>query len=200
MLNVLWGSLILVSLGFGVLNGRVFAASQQMLNAAARAISLSVQLAAGYAFFGGVMEILSSVRGDAAIARLLRPVLRRCFPTLTRPDTQNAIAMNLSANLLGLGNAATPYGLAAMRLMQRDEQPAERLTDAMCLFLVINSTSLQLLPTTVLTMRTALDSDTPFAIIVPTLAATLISTVFGVTACVIWIRIRNKVWKKQARC
>lgn len=200
MLNILWGSLILVSLVFGAINGRIFSSSQQMLDAAARAISLSLQLAAGYAFFGGVMENLASIGGDAAIARLLRPILRRCFPTLTKPDTQNAIAMNLSANLLGLGNAATPYGLEAMRLMQRDERPAEKLTDAMCLFLVINSTSLQLLPTTVLTMRAALASSAPFAIIVPTLAATLISTLFGVAACFTWIKIRNKVWKKQAPC
>lgn len=200
MLGMLWGGLILLSLVFGALNGRIFASSQQMLDAAARAISLSLQLAAGYAFFGGMMEILSAIGGDAAIARLLAPMLQRCFPSIKQADTRNAISMNFSANLLGLGNAATPYGLEAMRLMQRDEQPQERLTDAMCLFLVINSTSLQLLPTTVLTMRSALSSAQPFAVIIPTLAATLASTAVGATCCLLWVKWRNRAWKKQAHC
>lgn len=189
MLDKIWAAMIVVSLGFLAFLGKLGDASRLLLIGAENAVSLTIRLCAGYAFFCGLMELMDAVGASKALSRLLSPLLKRLFPSVTMGDTRKAIIENFSANMLGLGNAATPAGIEAMRLLKRDGGDGDRATKAMCLFLVINSTSIQLLPTTVITLRQAAGSVSPESILVPTLISTAVSTAAGILLCKLLERV-----------
>lgn len=183
MLNYLWGGMLSASILYAFANGSWRGLWETMLGGAGRAIAFTIQLAAGYAFFCGFLRIARDAGVQRAFTRLLQPGLRRLFPSLRGQASVEAIAMNFSANMLGLGNAATPMGIEAMRAMQAESLADARVQEDMRLFLVINATSLQLLPTTVLTLRATAGSAAPAAVIGPTLLCSLVSTVVGVLLC-----------------
>lgn len=174
LLQYLWAGMILSSLIWGVLTGKGNLILPAGLEAAGRAIALSLEMAGGYLFFCGLMNIVKKLKIHQLLSDLLRPVLFRMLGTLPQ-ETAGAVAMNLSANLLGLGNAATPYGIRAAELLD-----AHGSRHALYLLLIINATSIQLLPTTVLTLRNAAGSANANAILLPSLAATCASTLTGV--------------------
>lgn len=174
LLQYLWAGMILSSLIWGVLTGKGNLILPAGLEAAGRSIALSLEMAGGYLFFCGLMNIVKKLKIHQLLSDLLRPVLFRMLGELPQ-ETAGAVAMNLSANLLGLGNAATPYGIRAAELLD-----ASGSRHALYLLLIINATSIQLLPTTVLTLRTAAGSANVNAILLPSLAATCASTLTGV--------------------
>ena len=174
LLQYLWTGMILSALIWGVLTGKGKMILPAGLEAAGRAVALSLEMAGGYLFFCGLMQIVKKLKIHEALSRFLRPVLFRLMGTLPM-ETAGAVAMNLSANLLGLGNAATPYGIRAAELLD-----ATGGRHALYLLLIINATSIQLLPTTVLTLRNAAGSANVNDILLPSLAATCASTLTGV--------------------
>lgn len=178
MLQWLFLLMILLSLLYGLLTGRAALLLPAALEGASGAVSLTLRLLSGYLFFMGMMELVKALRLHEKLARLLRPVLSRLMPGLQNPAIPNAVSLNLTANLLGLGNAATPTGMEAVRLMDAENTHASR--HAICMLLILNATSLQLLPTTVLTLRIAQGSAAPNAILLPTLLCTAFSTLVGV--------------------
>jgi spore maturation protein A len=182
VMNYLWAAMGIVGIVWGLAAGRGGQMTQGTLNAAMEAVALCVRLAGGFALWSGMLAILERAGVIDGLTRAAAPLMRRLFPGAA-PEARNAIAMNLTANVLGLGNAATPMGLEAMRQMGGDA-PNGAATDAMCMFLVINASSVQLFPTTVIALRAAAGSAAPASILLPTLAATLISTAVGVLACV----------------
>ena len=126
--------------------------------------------------------------------RLLKPLLRLLMPSVKREETKQAVTMNLSANLLGLGNAATPMGMSAMRLMEQERMETPAVQHAMYMLLILNATSIQLIPTTVLTLRIAAGSAAPNAILLPSLLCTAASTAVGVSLGLIcrgWMEKRH---------
>lgn len=141
------------------------------------AIALTLRLGAGYMFFCGLMEIAKELHVQSGLEKLIRPLMMRLMPDVQKSETREAITMNLSMNLLGVGNAATPAGIEAVRLM--DQEGARQ---DLYLFLILNATSIQLLPTTVLTLRTAAGSADVNAVLLPTFLCTAFSTLVGVTA------------------
>ncbi|MDD3410694.1 MAG: hypothetical protein PHY12_07765 [Eubacteriales bacterium] len=188
MLHYVWCGMVVFSVLFSVCAGKQEALFAQVLSGAEGAIALSLKLAAGYAFFCGLLEILKGLNGPARLSRLLSPLIRRLFPAVREEATREAIVMNFTANMLGLGNAATPMGIRAMEQMALERERGADVSGAICLFLVINSTSLQLLPTTVLSLRTAAASAQPGAIVLPTLLCTTVSTVVGSALALLWGR------------
>lgn len=180
LLGAIWGGMILISIVYGLASGNVGLLLPGALAGAADAVSLSLKLLAGYLFFCGMIEIVKALGVPQKLSKALSPLLRLLFPAVTRQDTREAIVLNFSANLLGLGNAATPMGIAAMERMEEERRDNGAVLHGMYMFLVINSTSLQLLPTTVIALRAAVGSDTPEAVLLPTLACTALSTVVGV--------------------
>ena len=180
MIHQIWFMMMAFSMGYACLNGR----AEEMLSAALggteRAVSVSFQLCAGYLLFCGLMEIARALHVEKGIQRILRPLLKLVMPNVKKEETRGAIAMNLSMNVLGLGNAATPMGLEAMRHLAAEQalQPAIRHDRNM--LLILNATSLQLLPTTVLTLRAAAGSADVNAVVLPTVLCTAFSTVVGV--------------------
>ncbi len=180
MLQIVFGGLAGLSLLYGLITGRGEQVAAAMLSGAEEAVQAAVAMAGGFAFFCGMTAILRRAGAVEALGRRLAPLLSHLLGPGLPPDALEPVLLNLSANLLGLGNAATPMGVEAARRMGRG---SERAGNALCLFLVINSSSVQLLPATVIALRAAEGSVHPGSITLPALAATTISTAVGVIAC-----------------
>ena len=163
-----------------------------LLDGAGSAASVCVALLSSYAVWLGLMQVWEESGINRAIARLLRPICKRLFKTNDR-ETLTAVSVNLSCNLLGLGGAATPYGVKAAALLDKTEH-AEY---ASCMFFALNATSLQLLPTSVVGLRASLGSGAPADIILPTFLCTAFSTLL---ACFLtWLFLRPKKEKAHAQ-
>ncbi|MDJ0786506.1 MAG: nucleoside recognition domain-containing protein [Myxococcota bacterium] len=191
MLNGIWLALVLIAVGVGAYAGTMEAVSKAALDQAVFAIQFVIKLAGGMVLFLGLVRAASAGGLMQLVVRGLRPLLRRLFPDVPADHpAMSAIVMNFAANVLGLGNAATPFGLRAM--VELDKLNAHRgvATNAMALFLAINTSSIVLLPPTGTVMaRVATGSEIPFAIWLPTLFATLCSTVVAVSACLLLQRL-----------
>jgi len=188
MMNYAWAALALAGIAFAMASATGGEVPGTFLRAAMEAVSLAIRLAGGFAFWSGLVAIVEDSGLARSLARLLAKPLSRLFPGVAMDgEAGQAITMNLTANILGLGNAATPMGLKAMRLLGTEAREAVA-TDAMCLFLVLNASSVQLLPTSVIALRAAAGSATPASILLPTLLATTVSTVIGVAACLLLAR------------
>lgn len=186
MLDAVFGGLLGASVLWGLIRGEGDAVMSAALNAAGEGVQTALTLAGGFAFFCGLMNILRRAGAAEALARRLTPGIRRLMGAEVPGDAVPFIAMNLTANLLGLGNAATPMGVEAARRMAAGEEAG----DALCLFLVINASSVQLLPATVIALRAAAGSADPGAVALPTLLATGVSTLTGILACAAARRLR----------
>ncbi len=163
---------------------------QAALGGCEDAIALTLRLGAGYLLFCGLLEIAKAAGAARGLEELMHPLLRWLMPTVSRKETREAVALNLSMNLLGLGNAATPQGLKAVRLLSEEETAAPSVRHDLYMLLILNATGLQLLPTTVLTLRTAAGSANAQAVVLPTLLCTLFSTIVGILPA-LWLRRRK---------
>ena len=186
MMNVIWGGMIVLALLFGLSGGIVEQLNDSMIQGALDAVTIMLKMAGGFAVWCGLMEILKRIGAVEGLTRLLRPVLSFLFPDINRQETLRSITMNLSANMLGLGNAATPMGVKAMSLLAQESGNIETASRAMCMFLVLNASSVQLFPGTVMTLRMVMGSVSPGAIILPTLIATAASAAAGIGCCLLF--------------
>lgn len=174
----LWFGMIGSALLWAMVTGQGNVILPAALEGAANAIQVSLQLLAGYLFFCGMISVVNKLKIQQNLCRLFQPVMKRLFGRETDKTALEAVGMNLSANLLGLGNAATPYGMKAAQLLDGAAGGGNR--HGLYMLLIINATSIQLLPTTVLTLRIGAGSAVPNAIVLPSLAATAVSTGVGV--------------------
>ncbi|MEG1014358.1 MAG: spore maturation protein A [Clostridia bacterium] len=179
-LQWIWFLMAAVSLIYGCVTGRGGIMLEAAMKGSSEAISLIVNLGAGYLLFCGFIEMAKGAGVPAYLNRLLQPVLRLLMPSVRREETKQAITMNLSANVLGLGNAATPMGMNAMKMMEAERLQNPAVGHAMYMLLIVNATSIQLIPTMVLTLRMAAGSAQPNAILLPSLLCTAVSTCVGV--------------------
>lgn len=143
------------------------------------------------------MEIAANTSIIDKILKLLRPILKRLFPKVEKDSKEyKEMCMNIVANLLGLGNAATPLGLKAMQTLQQKNKDKKTLTDTMAMFIVLNTASLQIIPTTVISIRASLNSTDPTKIIVPVWIATISAAIAGISAIKIFSKIeeKKKLW------
>ncbi|MDR0928316.1 MAG: spore maturation protein A [Oscillospiraceae bacterium] len=182
-----------VGLIWGMAAGRSAALSEAALSAVMDAVQMALKLAGGFALWSGMLAIVERSGAIRAATRAFAPLLGRLFPHVKKGSPAlEAMAMNMTANMLGLGNAATPIGLRAMRLLGEDAPKGGAATDAMCMFLVINASSLQLFPSTVVALRAAAGSASPASVVLPTLLATLVSTVVGIASCALLARLGKR--------
>ena len=151
-------------------------AIRAMLTGSTNAVNLALSLLASYGFWLGFFKLLEKTGASRIITRLLRPIIRFLFKNVDS-QTESLISMNMSANLLGLGNASTPLGVNAMQLLCGKD---EKVNTNMIMLVVISATSLQLIPSTVIGMRIARGSLSPTAFLLPCIVATILSTVIGV--------------------
>lgn len=177
--------------GVGGDNGAMARLAKAIVDEAASAVTLAIGLAGIMAFFLGVMKVGEAGGLLRALSRLLQPVMGRLFPTIPAAHpASGAMVMNVSANILGLGNAATPFGLRAMAALDSLNPVKGTATDAMVLFLAINTANVTILPANVIAMRAAAGSADPAGVIATTLFATLVSTAFAIAAA----RAGGRLW------
>lgn len=188
MLNYIWAGMILLGVIYGVCTGQMSALTGGALDSAREAVSLCITMAGVMALWMGLMEIAQESGMITKMTKGIRPFLRFMFPRL--PEDHPAgeyIATNLIANVLGLGWACTPAGLKAMeQLAELEEQRGKKVTAAsneMCTFLILNISSLQLIPVNMIAYRSQYGSANPAVIIAPALVATLFSTIISVIYC-----------------
>ena len=173
-----WTGMVVLSLLFGLFTGRLDAVANAALEGANSAIELSLSMAGILCLWSGVMEIMNVCGLSSALARTFRPLLRRLLPNACRDEeTLAAISANVSANLLGLGNAATPLGIRAARRMARGCDGVA--SDELCLLVVLNTASIQLLPATIASVRAAAGCRTPFDILPAVWLASVLSVTVG---------------------
>jgi spore maturation protein A len=161
-----------------------------MLLGSENAVSLALKLVASYAFWLGLFSLLEKLKITDFLAKILRKPIRFLFPNESE-ETEKFITLNVSANLLGLGNASTPMGINAVKNMYKG-----KITDNISTFIVLSATSLQILPTTVISLRVGAGSSSPMSIFFPSLIATITSTLLGLLICKLIAFSR----KKRAKC
>lgn len=184
MMNFVWAAMCCVGLVWGLAVGNAAQMGQAALSSGVEAVALALRLGGGFALWCGALQILEEAGAMRALCRALAPGMKALFPTLAKDShAREAIAENFAANMLGLGNAATPAGVRAMRLLQAEERAGDAATNAMCMFLVLNASSLQLFPATVVSMRAAAGAQNPASIVLPTLCATAVSMLTGGLCC-----------------
>lgn len=188
-----WSGMVLLSLIFGFATGNLDAVANAALDGAGSAVELSISMAGILCLWSGVMEIMNVCGISAGLARAFRPVLRRLMPEACRDEaTLAAVSANVSANLLGLGNAATPLGIQAARRMAQG--CGGIASDELCLLVVLNTASIQLLPTTIASLRAAAGCRTPFDILPPVWVSSIFSVTVGlVTAWLLSRRGRRRL-------
>lgn len=192
-MNYLWGGMLIVGIIYGALTGNLNEVTNGAINASKEAVSLAVALLGVTAMWSGLMEIASGAGIIDWMTRKIRPILRFLFPRITdgHPALE-AISVNMIANFFGLGAAATPSGLRAMEELEGLEEerrkkgcgvPRGTANREMCTFLIVNISSLQLIPVNVIAYRGQYGSVNPTAIVGPAIAATAVSTLAGVVFC-----------------
>lgn len=196
MLNYLWGGMILIAVVYGAVTGNVQAVGNAALDSSKEAVELCITMLGVMALWTGVMQIAEASGLTRKLIRLLRPVLHFLFPEIPEDSKANGyIASNMIANFLGLGWAATPFGLKAMEELQKinvaQGGKKEVASRAMCTFLIINISSLQLIPVNIIAYRSQYGSVNPAGIVGPAILATLASTV----AAVLFVAVTNKKGK-----
>ncbi|MGN0416090.1 MAG: nucleoside recognition protein [Agathobacter sp.] len=194
-MNYLWGGMMIIGVVYGALTGNLGAVTDQALASAKEAVSLCITMASAMAFWVGIMRIAEREGMIERIAYRMGPLLTFLFPTVPKESEARAhIAANMVANILGLGWAATPAGLMAMKELKLLDARSGRATDAMCDFLILNISSLQLIPVNIIAYRSEYGSVSPTAIVGPSILATLVSTL----AAVVFIKVRRLLSGKQA--
>lgn len=187
MLGYIWGGMIIVSFVCSLYTGKMEELSSAVLNGAGKAVELLISLLGIMALWSGLMKIADKGGITSILAKLFSPILRLLFPDYKKDSPAlNAICANMAANLLGLGNAATPFGIAAMREMQKENKNPKKANKSMAMFVVLNTASIQLIPTTIAAMRSASGSNYPFDIIVAVWVVSVLSLIAGIAAAKIF--------------
>lgn len=197
MLNLIW--LILLSTGiiFAAVNGNIEVVTEAALGAAKGAVEICLDLIGIMALWLGIMKIAEEGGLVQFIARMLKPLMVRLFPSVP-PDhsAMGAIILNLSANMLGLGNAATPFGMKAMQGLQELNAGSDEASDAMCTFLALNTSCMTLIPATIIGVRLSFESKDPTEIVGPCIFATGLAMLIAVSLDY-WFRKRSRWGRKR---
>ena len=189
-MTVIWTGMTALSLLCALALGNAGGLASAALDGAAQAIQLGISMAGVLCLWMGIMEVMDRAGLATKLAALLRPVLRRLFPDFSSDrGVMDTIASNVSAKLLGLGNAATPLGMEAARRMARRTPGVAG--DSLCMLVVCNTASIQLIPTTVAAVRMAAGCETPFDILPAVWITSALSVVTGIAAA----KLLSKVWR-----
>lgn len=190
MLNLIWPIFIIVSCIYGIFAGKVNEMNTAVFTSAADAVQLAITFFGTICLWSGIMQIASKTSLMTKLTQLLRPIISFLFPEVNpEKEEYKQISMNIVANLLGLGNAATPIGLKAMKELQKSNSKKDTLSNSMIMFIVINTASIQLIPTTVIAIRDSLGSSNPTEVIVPIWIVSICSVITVVIATKIFIKL-----------
>lgn len=188
MLNILWPIFIIISVIYAVITNNLQNINNAIFESTENAVNLTLTLVGTTCLWSGIMEVASKTNIIFYLSKVLTPLIKKIFHKKDlNSKSCNNIVMNIIANILGLGNAATPLGLKAMDELQKENKNKEKLSDNMMMLIVLNTASLQIIPTTVIAIRKSLGSVNPTKIIFPVWISTICSAVVGIVLCKIII-------------
>lgn len=200
MLNYFWAVMIIIGVVYGALTGNIGAVGEAAFSSAGEAVELCFTMCGVMAFWVGLMKVAERAGIVAGLTKFIRPFVHFMFPDIPEGHkAEQPISMNIIANVLGLGWAATPAGLEAMKELavleeernQKRPMDCDTASDEMCDFLILNISSLQLIPVTMIAYRTQYGSENPTAIIAPAIVATFCSTLAAIIFCKL-MRVRRR--------
>lgn len=195
MVNLLWAGMITLAIIIAALHGKIDMVTQSIFSSAEKAVGIALSLISVMTFWLGMMKILEKSGFIQIIIFFLKPLAYWLYPGVPRKHkAMDSMLMNMGANLLGMGNAATPFGIKAMEQLQNLNNKPDTATDDMCTFLALNTAGLTLIPTTVIAIRTATGAQNPTDIIGTTIIASFCSTAVAIMVDRIFRYL--KCWKK----
>ena len=186
MLNYIWAFMIILAIAVGAFNGKMGEVSTEALDSSKEAVSLCITMLGVMSMWTGLMGVARGCGLMEKLTRLMNPLIRILFPSVPKGHRANEyIASNMIANILGLGWAATPVGIKAIKELKVINGNSSRASVDMCTFLIVNMSSLQLIPVNIITYRSQYGSVSPASILAQAIVATTFSTVFGVLFAVL---------------
>lgn len=191
LLNNIWPIFIIISIIYAIIAGNLENLNLAITSSSESAVYLTLTLIGTTCLWSGLIEIASNTNIIKYLKRFLRPVITRLFPNLNSL-VYDKVTMNIISNILGLGNAATPLGLQAMEEMQKENLNKEYLSDNMMILIVLNTSSLQIIPTTIIAIRTSLGSNNPTRIIFPVWFSTICAGIVGIIVTKLIIFLTKK--------
>lgn len=184
MINYIWFFMIIVSIIMGLFFGKAEIISKAIIDSSSSTVNLTLGLLGIISLWSGIMKIAEKSGLTEKISRVLLPILKVLFKDAAKDEKAlGAIVMNLSANIMGLSNAATPFGIKAMERLQELNNHGDTASNDMALFLVLNAACIQLIPTTVISLRAVEGSNNAAIIIVPVIITTSIAAMVGIVCC-----------------
>lgn len=182
MMNYIWSGIMLLSLLVGFLTGNIGETATAAIDGAKNAVETVISLLGVMCFWMGMMNIAQKSGILNKLSKILEPVISSLFKGVKREEARQAILMNITANIFGIGNAATPFGIKAMEEMQKENRGKSIATNDMCMFVVLNTASIQLIPTTLLALRTSYGSADPYKILPAVWIVSVVALFFGICA------------------
>lgn len=193
MLNILWPFFIIISYIYALLTGNIENVNNAIFESTSNAVQLSLSLLGTICLWCGIMEIVQKTKLINILTKLLQPMVDLLFP-MEKNDRKikKEISLNMIANILGLGNAATPIGLKAMQTLRNKNEKKDELSESMAMLIVLNTASIQLIPTTVIAIRLSLLSKNPTKIILPVWIATICAAMAGILSAKFFSRLHKE--------
>lgn len=200
MMNYVFGGLILLSVIIAFVRGDAAAVSNAAISSCGEAVTLCLTLCGIICLWSGIMRVAKTSGLTEKVSAVLSPLLKRLFKGINaKGEAMQYIVLNITANLLGLGNASTPFGIAAMKALEKEENSGEKATDNMILFVVLNTASLQLIPTTAAALRLQHGSEAPMEILPAVWAVSVANVILTVTAAKLMGRFCRKKLPRKGR-
>lgn len=196
MMNYIWVGLVVIAVVVGGFTGNIHAVLDNIFSFAETAVDISFGLIGIMAFFCGLMNVMDKAGLCEKLGVLIAPVMRKLFPEVPADHPANsAMALYFAANILGIGNAATPFGLKAMQELQSLNPTKDIATNAQCMLMAISTTSITLIPVTAIGLRSAVQVEGAAEIIAPVIIATTISTITGIVCTLIFQNFKGWKWE-----
>ena len=196
MMNYIWVGLIVIAVVIGGATGNIQAVLDNIFSFAETAVDISFGLIGVMAFFCGLMNVMDKAGLCEKLGTLIAPIMRKLFPEVPADHPANsAMALYFAANILGIGNAATPFGLKAMQELQTLNPTKDIATNAQCMLMAISTTSITLIPVTAIGLRSAIQLEGAAEFIAPVIIATSISTITGIICTLIFQNLKGWKWE-----
>ena len=192
MINIIWAAFIILGIIYALITGNITLVNDEIVTSAKTSLDIFLGLLPTIVLWVGIMKIVSNSGLLNKISNMLYPLLSKLFPEIPKNhESLGYISSNITANILGLGNAATPFGLKAMASLQELNKEKDTASRSMITFILLNTSGLTILPTTVISLRSMYNSTNPTVIIMPTIIITSIATISAIILDKIFYRVKK---------
>ncbi len=193
MLNYIWMGMLIIGIGYGCFSGSLPEIGNALLESGGSAVTFALSIVGVTALWCGMLEVFQGAGGIRTVSRIVRKIVLKIFPQcVNNSEAEKQVVTNITANFFGLGNGATPSGIAAVKELQKSHRgDSDTASPSVCMFLVVNSAAFQLVPTSILAIRTAAGSQTPSDVVVPVWIASGAALFTGVIVYWLYRKIRG---------